>query len=158
MGRKIDRDNFFYYTAQPIDQQIGKRAKKVTEVWKCWWCYRGKTRIMTVVAAYLYDGGSIPRIAWSILGITPSGPGDGGFLPHDVLFRAMGGKKPKAYKGCTVTNENGNAVCVPRVEADWVMYEGLRRGGIAKHRCRIAHAFVRTFGRWHWGGPMPVAE
>ena len=157
MGRR-DKDNYFYCEEQPVDQQISKKVKKVTKVWLCRWRYRGQERFMVVVVEYLYDGGSIPRIGWTILGITPSGPGDCGFLPHDVLYRAMGGLKPEAYKGCTVCNANGNAVIIPRREADWVMRAGMEFGGITKRRAGIAYGFVRTFGGIlkHWGGPIPA--
>lgn len=152
--------NYFKAEAQPIDQQIGKRIKKLCAPWQCHWRYNGQERWMDVPVDYLYDGGSIPRPAWSIIGITPSGPGDSGFLPHDVLYRAKGGKKPEAYAGAKVYNHNGSNVLVSREEADWVMYEGLRLWGIPKHRARIAWFFVRAFGGVlrHWGGPMPVPE
>jgi len=154
---KLDKGNYFHCDHHPVDQQVtgSKYVKEVKEVWMCNWRYRGKLRFMMVVVTYLYDGGSIPRIGWSVLGVTPSGPGDSGFLPHDVLYRSKGGKKPEALKGCTIVNENGNNVIVPRPEADWVMYAGMRWGGIIKRRARIAHTIVRAAGAHHWGGPMP---
>jgi hypothetical protein len=113
---------------------------------------------MFVPAGYVYDGGSIPRPIWSILGITPSGAGDAGFLAHDVPYRAKGGEKPEAYLGCTITNPYGQPVVISRSEADWVLGAGMRWGGIAKHRVAIAVPFVRIFGAYHWGGPIPALK
>jgi len=149
------KDNYFNFDEQPVDQQISPKLKKICKTWTGKWRYNGNERFMTVLIGYVYDGGSIPRFVWSILGITPSGPGDGGFLPHDVLYRAMGGKKPDAYLGCTVLDENGEAVQLSRKEADWVLGEGMKFGGIAKHRVALAIPFVRMFGKKHWGGPIP---
>ena len=154
---KKDKDNFFQCVCQPVDQHVlgTKHIKRVTEEWFCNWKYRGLRRFMRVVVEYLYDGGSIPRIGWTVLGVTPSGPGDCAFLPHDVLYRSEGGRKVDALCGCTITNENGNAVLIDREESDWVMYAGLRFGGIIKRRARIAHVIVRSAGWYHWGGPIP---
>jgi len=158
--RRREPGDYFHYDEQPIDQQVGTRVKKVIVPWKARWRFNGRERFLFCPAGYLYDGGSIPRLAWTALGITPSGPGDGAFLFHDIPYRAMGGLKPDAYCGASITNANGNAVCISREEADWGMYEGLRKGEIAAHRCRIAWLFVRALGGVlkHWGGPMPCVD
>lgn len=159
MGRKRrEPGNYFHCDEQPIDQQVGERIKRIVMPWKCRWRYDGQERYMYVCPDYLYDGGSIPRIGWTALGITPSGPGDKGFLPHDVLYRAEGGLKPDCYGGCTVTNSNGNLVVVSRGESDWVMYAALRNADIPAHRARIAWLAVRALGSFYWGGPMPVPK
>ena len=157
MSRK-DRDNYFRYDEQPIDQQVGERRKRVKAAWRCEWRYHGMKRFMEVVVDYEYDGGSIPRPGWTLLGILPSGQGDGGFLPHDVLYRAKGGKLPEKYEGCTVVNENGNAVIVSRREADWVMKAGLLYDGIPARRAVPATGVVRALGWYYWGKPMPYKD
>lgn len=150
--------DYFHCDEQPVDQQLldNPKLKKLCEQWKCRWRYNGVERFMSVVDGYIYDGGSVPRPVWSILGITPSGPGDCGFLPHDVGYRAKGGEKPEAYLGCSITDANGNTVIVSREEMDWVLGAGMRFGGIAAHRVAIAVPFVRVFGKRHWGGPIPA--
>ena len=154
------KSNYFYCDEQPVDQQLleNPKLKRVCKTWHCRWSYNGNERFLTAVIDYVYDGGSVPRPVQSILGITPSGPGDCGFLPHDIIYRAEGGRKAHAYLGCSVKNYNGNNVLISRKEADWVLGAGMRFGGIPKRRVLVAIPFVRAFGILHWGGPIPALK
>ena len=151
-----------YFARQPADRPAGAKQaedtlKVTTEPWACWWDYKGARRELSVPAGYLYDGASVPRVFWSLIGLRPDGLIRAASLAHDALYRAAGGKKPEAWGGCVLTNCNGNAVQVCRGEADWVLREFMRSAGMWRHRCGIAWAAVRIGGARHWGGPMPTA-
>lgn len=146
-----------YFDQHPADRQIkgSDKLKILTEPFYCQWVYKGQMRYLYIPEGYIYDGASIPRIAWSIIGIAPSGPIDAAAVAHDAPYRAMGGRKPEAWKGCLLVNENGNSVLTSREETDWVFLQFGREGGIKHHRIGIAHKVVRVFGKKYWGGDAP---
>ncbi len=149
-----------YFDQQPADRQIGKRLKQLTEPWTAQWVYKGQHRLLFAPEDYIYDGASIPRIAWSILGIAPSGPIDAAALAHDVPYRAKGGLKPEGWMGASITDEHENPVIISRREADWVFKTFGIYADIPKRRMVTAHVVVRALGDilGHWGGPPPNNE
>ena len=144
------------FISQPSDRQIGEYTKELTLPWWCQWSYKGKYRALYVPLGYIYDGASIPRIAWTFLGITPSGLIDAAALAHDAPYRAEGGRKPEAWKGCRLVDINDIPVTISRPEADWVFQTFGIYAGIKPHRMAIAYTVVRAFGAKHWGGPSPM--
>lgn len=145
-----------YYKLHPANRSIdGSNLRVTTEPWACCWLWSdGSERRLTVPEGYVYDGMSVPRIAWTFTGLHPDS-GRAGVLPHDVLYRAKGGLKPGEFHGCTLTNHHGNTVCVSREEADFVLREFMMYSGESPVRCRRAHRWVRLFGSFFWGGPAP---
>lgn len=51
---------------------------------------RGLTYRLTVPKHYIFDGASIPRLMWGVLGLTPHGVMDGPGLPHDFGYQHRG--------------------------------------------------------------------
>lgn len=154
-------NDFVYYFAQPAHRTIGKTEKQAniemtTESWLCRWRYKGHNRILSIPAGYVWDGASVPRAAWSIIGLTPWGLTDGPSLAHDEPYRSKGGRK--LSEGCTLTDEKGNKVVIDRAEADWVFLEACKFAGINRARAGLAYGIVRTFGSIHWGGPCPTSR
>jgi len=152
-----------WYEKQPEHRTIGKTERDgmievTTAPWYCQWVYQGDLRILTVPVGYVWDGASIPRVAWTAIGLTPGGLMDAPSLAHDTLYRAAGGKKPSGWHGCRLTNKNGNVVQVGRAEADWVLREMAEYAGVRRARSAVAYGVVRAFGALHWGGPMPAAR
>ena len=152
--------NFVYFKEQPKHYTIGKTEKEgfleeVTEAWECKWCYRENVRILKCPAGYQWDGASVPRAGWTIIGITPGGLADGPSLAHDIPYRAEGGKDVNKMCGCTISTLDGTRVIIDREEADWLFREFCIFAGMCKARARAAYRIVTVFGRRHWGGPMP---
>ena len=153
--------DFVYFFAQPAHRTIGKTERQAnieitTEPWTCRWRYRGLERLLTVPAGYVWDGASVPRVAWTIIGLTPWGLTDGPSLAHDPLYRAKGGAMPDKWADCTLTDNKGAGVRIDRAEADWVFYAACVAAGIKRPRAGLAYGVVRTFGGPHWGGPLPA--
>ncbi len=81
------------------------------------------------------DGGSVPRIAWSIIGLTPDGYERAAYDVHDHLY--------------TTNGENGRFT---RLDTDKILLEILVRLGVPWYqRWPVYHA-VRLFGGSHWKG------
>jgi len=134
---------------QPALQMVCKDLAQFVQPWKCTWYRDGKERNLCVPIGYCIDGMSVPRFAWSF------GAGNAASGSHDPLYRAMGGLKPDAWKGCTLTDAKGNDVLVSRNEADRLMQVILLGSGFNWLQCATAYRVVTTFGGSHWGGPIP---
>jgi hypothetical protein len=141
---------------QPAMRMIAKDLAEFTEDWRCSWERDGQKRNLFVPAKYFIDGMSVPRFAWTVLGITPFGAGNAAAGSHDPLYRARGGAKPEAWKGCTLTDEAGETVTVGRNETDRLMQEILLLSWFNPVQSGTAYRIVTTFGTKHWGGPVPA--
>lgn len=142
-----------YFNVQPADRPVDDNFKKVVEPWTCQWEYKGNHRLMYVPCGYIYDGASVPRIAWTISGLRPDGEIRAASLVHDVLYRSKGGTKD--LEGCRLENANGNNVLVTRSEADWVLREFMKFAGMKAWHCFRAWYAVRMFGIFFWGRESP---
>ena len=141
---------------QPAKRMVTKKLAETTEPWSCTWMRDDHVRNLFVPKGYIWDGASVPRIAWSIVGITPFGAADGTSLTHDALYRAMGGDKPEGWKGCTLTDERGRLVYVTRNEADQLMRRMFIGAEYRAAQATVAYRVVDIFGPKHWGGPIPA--
>jgi hypothetical protein len=155
--KKIVR--FVYFLRQPDHRTIGRteataNIEMTTAPWICRWEANGTLRVLCVPHGYVWDGASVPRPAWSIIGLTPWGLTDGPSLAHDPLYRSMGGRKD--FAGCTLLDADEQPIKITRLEADQVFLEACKYAGINHTRANLAYNIVRAFGRKHWGGPCPT--
>ena len=144
-----------YFCCQPANRVLKDEWYILTEDWICQWEYKDKFRRLFVPKGYIYDGGSIPRIAWTLSGLTPDGEGRAAYTAHDVLYRAKGGKKPSEWKGCKLVNENNNKVCCNKREADWVLREFMIFATVDKRKAYRAWRWVSMLGIFFWGHNPP---
>lgn len=105
----------------------------------------------------IHDGGSVPRIAWTISGLTPHGQGAVGYLVHDVLYRTLGGRVVDPEINPMRIRLNAQDIHVSRRCADDIMLAGMIWAFSKKDRwrARMAYNTVRLFGKRHWGGLCP---
>ena len=102
-----------------------------------------------VPAGFTFDGASIPRAAWSVVGLTPGGPILAAATVHDLLYR-FDGKLPP---GCLLEREVAGDwrpldYAFSRKEADAIFREIMRATGAFRGlQIWAAHAAVRVFGR-----------
>lgn len=52
--------------------------------------YKNVSYELTIPAGYIWDGATIPRIGWTIVGLTPFGIHDEATLIHDYLYEFEG--------------------------------------------------------------------
>lgn len=111
---------------QPDNRPIGKVTYML--------CQSFSFRDIIVPSGFINDGGSVPRWAWSISGLTPDGPGRAAWVIHDFLSRfGIGDRK----------------------DADELMRVLLIMGGVAPARARLAYMAVRVGGGRYWGKVTP---
>jgi len=147
-------------TGPPLTEMVGKSfARTLTET-EYRWGYRGYTYRLLIPADYLFDGASIPRIAWTPLGLAPHGVMDMPALPHDYIY------------GCQGIVDKGNFfiweqfaqrwyscnVPISRLESDELLRALSRYPGSYANGKAPANAFqawgvyraVRLFGSFAW--------
>ena len=111
---------------QPDNRPIGRYTYVLCEAWN--------NSGVTVPGGFINDGGSVPRFAWSLTGLTPDGPGRAAWVMHDYLYRFSIGA---------------------RLEADREMRRLLRAAGVNAVQAGIAYAAVRVGGARHFGRAVP---
>jgi len=98
---------------------------------------------ISVKKGFRYDGASIPRIGWSIIGAHPGGVMHGSALPHDALYLTRGGKRSV----CKVTITGTYS----RRESDELLKILSIKHGIRRHRAKIMYFVLRMCGLPFWG-------
>lgn len=91
----------------------------------------------SIPAGYTWDGATIPRIAWSIVGLTPFGAHNEATLKHDWLY---------GYEG----NIPGYPEKLSRKFVDNLFFADLEAIGFSGIRLFIIKRFVRAGGYWFW--------
>lgn len=111
------------------------------EVEKRFTFYDSHGRAWFVTPGQVFDGASIPRIAWPLVGGPFEGGHRDGALVHDAAY-ACGGRmlNPETFKVRTFT----------RAEADEAFLEAMEVRGVNVITRRIMHAAVRAFGWVAW--------
>lgn len=98
---------------------------------------RGAVRI-EVKKDFVFDGASIPRALWSLIGAPQAGKHAHASLLHDNLY---------VYKALV---RNGLAVDVTRRQADDLMLVVMKEDGVAWWRRNVIHRGVRLGGGHVW--------
>jgi len=117
------------------------------------WEKRGIPYRINIKQGFIYDGASVPRIAWSVAGLRPDGLLRAAATIHDFLYEHKG-KLPKG--SFQEWDEEFNAwVEVKRVwtrkESDKMFGRLMREADVARHRRRMAYLAVRSpVGKYAW--------
>ena len=88
---------------------------------------------ITVPAGFIYDGASIPRPCWSLIGLSPFGRILGAATVHDWLYVRSGNVAEGYY---------------PKTQADIIFYNLMRQSDISWHQAKLAYWAVCVFGRY----------
>ena len=117
-----------YKSPQRVWDEAEKRYLDVWETQAPFEVYLVDGRKIVVPKGFVYDKGSVPRLAW---GLIPRDDRSGviAFLVHDYLYET---------KSTT------------RKEADQIMYELLRLGGMSWFRAQLAFQAVRAAVWKNW--------
>lgn len=104
-----------------------------------------------VPEGFKYDGASVPRIYWTIVGFLPDGLGRAAALIHDYIY-VYKGKIPKGH--LLVKDDSGQWVEYQgewiRKRADKLFLSLLIKGGVPKIRRNLAYWAVKGFGWYPW--------
>lgn len=102
--------------------------------------------MVIVPEGFVYDGASVPRILWSISGLTKDGLLRGAALVHDFVYHHKG----KLPKGSLFVDTEKGFVAIPthisKKQADKTFKQMMRIAGVGKFKSHIAYLAVRLFG------------
>ncbi len=116
------------------------------------WSAEGWEWTITLPAGFSGDGASIPRLAWTLTGLTPDGLHRAGAWVHDWLYRHAGRLPPGSF--CRLNEETGEWLPVDapwtRKQADKLFANMLAAAGVSRFRRRMMYRAVRAFGWMHW--------
>ncbi|MBX3747302.1 MAG: DUF1353 domain-containing protein [Verrucomicrobiae bacterium] len=99
------------------------------------------------------DGASVPRVLWTITGITPDGLHRPAALVHDWFYRHRGEVMVgRRWAGCS--HWESLVTHWTRDESDRLFARLLRESGVSKPRRRLMYLGVRVGGwmAWHLAG------
>lgn len=106
---------------------------------------------ITIPSGFQLDGASVPRILWTVTGITPDGLHRPAALLHDFIYRHHGriptGSMHRMEAGRWVVVEKPNWT---RIQADQLFARILREVGVGKFRRRLMFIGVRLAGWASW--------
>lgn len=97
------------------------------------------------------DGASVPRLAWTLAGITPDGLIRAAALVHDLMYAMKG--EIQLYFQAGPNSDDWKRVkrTFSRRQADDLFHQIMREAGIGPIKAYAAYRMVRIFGFWAWG-------
>jgi hypothetical protein len=106
---------------------------------------------ITVPAGFIFDGASVPRIAWTISGILPDGLIRAAALVHDWLYRYKGNLPEGSYQYLAPDGNWSNLYAIwSRKNSDRLFGRIMREARVPKRKRRAAYRAVRLFGWLPW--------
>lgn len=90
-----------------------------------------------VPKGFKYDGASIPRVLWSLVGMRPDGLNRAAALVHDWCY----------VNGGIVTTDTCDDLTLTKKDADRLFRDLLIKANAKKLRTKLAYIAVRWFGR-----------
>lgn len=115
------------------------------------WTIAGIRRRMIVTKGFVFDGASVPRLAWTISGIVPDGLHRAGVLMHDWLYRDRGRIPPGTY--LHYVEPDGWMPLLAhwsRKDADRMLGRLMKEAGVSRRRRFAIYWGARLFGWFYW--------
>lgn len=142
--------------AQPILIPVripgeGERYRLLKEWRYLWELPDGTRQCLVVPRGFTLDGASVPRLLWTLTGITPDGLHRAASVAHDYLYRHAGKLREGVHRVYSHGTGWVDAEHVwTREEADRLFARLLRECGVGKLRRRIMYLGVRLGGWISW--------
>lgn len=143
---------------QPNIIPIGSRLYVLADTWTYRW-YPKETldveSLITVPEGFVYDGASIPRITWSLFGVTPDGVHRAAALVHDWIYTFDGDLPPGSVMR-KITMADGSIKVLDtidkwtRKDADRFFKKMLLETDMKRWKVECMYNAVRWFGWIKW--------
>lgn len=101
-----------------------------------------------IFKGFVFDGASIPRFAWSIIGLAPVGPHLAAACLHDFLYENRG--HIPEDKGSVKFNDKLTKLVFTRKQTDELFRDVLRVSCLSSFRVWAMYNAVRVFGQKAW--------
>lgn len=135
----------------PILLNSGEPGYKLVEKYTYIWKAKGTTWQIIIPKGYKSDGASVPRLVWTLSGLTPDGLIRAAALIHDFIYDHSGHLPCGSFKYVV----NGEWYSCPdidwtRKEADQLFANIMKECGVSKFQRRVAYLAVRVGGWTGW--------
>lgn len=94
---------------------------------------------VTIPKDFQYDGASVPRIVWTLIGFLPDGIHRPAALIHDYMYENKG-----------IIKQGDTTIFYTRKEADQIFHAILKYVGVKSWHARLAYIAVRALGGFYW--------
>jgi hypothetical protein len=111
---------------------------------------RGLPYFITIPAGFIYDGASVPRVLWSLSGLTPDGLIRAASLVHDWIY---------VHKGEVLAMHKNikYPLKLTRAQTDRIFLDHMANSGMGWWERNTAFAAVRAYGWTQWKKePRPI--
>jgi len=131
--------------------RAGTRDRVNVELYRYQWTEGLTDYRIDVEDGFLHDGASVPRVFWTLVGITPSGKVSAAALVHDYIYRHKGRMPAGSFM---VQKDNGDWVDVPgriaRQRADKLFKKTMRQSGYNRVKSASAYRAIRISFWRNW--------
>ncbi len=138
------------YAEQPAVKAVDTKNSVTLKEWRMMFSIDGVMYWLIIPAGFVFNGASIPRLLWTLLGLAPHGVMDGPALPHDFIYQFQG-KLPagslKTLKDNVPVDSNR---IITRSEADTLLGQLCEYFNINGYRSWMVWAGVRIGGWLPW--------
>ncbi len=114
------------------------------------WDINGIPQRINIPKGFIYDGASVPRLLWSVSGLTPDGLIRAAALVHDWIYNFEGMLPEGSYQYF----QDGQWKQVhgkwKRKDADRLFARMMKEANVPKWKRQLAYQAVRWFGRAYW--------
>lgn len=146
------------FASQPAVKAIDTKNSVTLKEWRMIFAIGSVTYVLIIPAGFVFNGASIPRLLWTLLGLAPHGVMDGPALPHDFLYQVQG----VIPRGCLKMLKNNRPVdsdrIITRAESDELLNLLCKFFKINGYRSWMVWAGVRV-GGWHaWNRDTKVEK
>lgn len=136
---------------QPAITPIPDNLYRLDDHYVYEWTLAGIRRRMIVKKGFIFDGASVPRLAWTISGIVPDGLHRAGVLLHDWIYRDKGHLPSDSY--FHYVEPDGWMPLLAqwsRKDADRMLGRLMKEAGVSRSRRFIIYWGARLFGWIYW--------
>lgn len=145
---------------QPNVIPVGEREYRLEEHYHCTFFLSGHDLArLAIDKGFTYDGASVPRILWTLSGLTPDGLLRAASLVHDFIY-VHKGKVPGVELCVQTVNSQGevigagwrkkNRVKVSRRRCDAIFLDMMISAGMRRRKAYMAWIAVRLAGWVLW--------
>ncbi len=107
---------------------------------------------IVVPEGFVYDGASVPRLLWTVTGMTPDGLIRAAALLHDFIYRHKGWLPNGSYQMFDVQTKQWKDLSAPwpRETADRLFARVMRESGVSSFKRKLAYRAARLLGWFCW--------
>jgi hypothetical protein len=139
----------------PCTRNLGGTFNELLSQYTLHYRFKGKHCILVFPTGFVWDGASVPRFAWSLIGVRPEGVMLLPSLIHDVLYRSEGLRNGHGQSEISETIAVGKTI-FNKDESDHFLVDLMAwTGEYNSIKMRLVYGIVRTFGNKYWAGDAP---